>query len=197
MRTTNLVLIWLVVALVAFSAMAREQFELDRLQSQAIIDLHRRVIQLELNVRALQQQTARLDSVVAWADHAGTTPAYASIVIDAANDVGLELRLAFSLVRVESGFDSLAVSRVGARGLTQIMPLTRDDECPGVDLFDPRANARCGFAYLLKLLDRTDGDLRRALLMYNRGPTRVAYLERIGRDPSNGYARAVCGGSCD
>jgi soluble lytic murein transglycosylase-like protein len=110
----------------------------------------------------------------------------------AAVEAGIEIPLAFALVRIESNFDSLAVSSVGARGLSQVMPSTGNWWCPGTNLFEARGNLRCGFTYLRHLLDEhTDGDLRLALLSYNRGPQRVATLTRRGVDPANGYADAV------
>ena len=156
----------------------------------------RRIQQLETSLELIQIQLTRLDSVLTYASRYGTTPSYSAIILDAAWATGLDPELAFRLVDVESSFDSLAVSRAGALGLTQVMPKTGEEYCPGVNLFDPRLNARCGFTYLLVLLEKTDGDLRRALLMYNRGPNRVTRLEANGRDPDNGYADLVCNGPC-
>jgi soluble lytic murein transglycosylase-like protein len=41
------------------------------------------------------------------------------------------------------------------------------------------------------LLERFNGDLRMALLAYNRGPSRVNDLLARGRNPANGYDQSV------
>jgi soluble lytic murein transglycosylase-like protein len=61
-------------------------------------------------------------------------------------------------------------------------------------LHDPEINLRIGFRFLKDLIARFDGDLRVALLAYNRGPTRVAELLAAGEDPANGYSKAVLSG---
>jgi soluble lytic murein transglycosylase-like protein len=117
-------------------------------------------------------------------------------IFDIARDEGIDPAVAFSLVRVESGFMRNAISPKGAVGLTQLMPSTARFLEPGVSyqaLFDRETNLRIGFRYLRQLVDQYDGDLRLALLAYNRGPTRVDSIRRAGGDPSNGYARAVLG----
>lgn len=115
-------------------------------------------------------------------------------VHDTAREVGLDPEIAFRMVEIESAFRRRAVSSAGAVGLTQIKPSTARWLMPSVtrrELFDTRINLRLGFRYLRVLLDRYDGDVRLALLAYNRGPTRVGSDLAMGRDPSNGYARSV------
>lgn len=106
-------------------------------------------------------------------------------------------QLAFGLVKTESSFRTRAVSHVGARGLTQVMPRTARWLEPGVtaeDLFDRRTNLRLGFRYLRELIEKYDGDVRLALLAYNRGPGTVDRVIERGGDPDNGYADRVLGG---
>jgi soluble lytic murein transglycosylase-like protein len=50
---------------------------------------------------------------------------------------------------------------------------------------------RVGFRFFRDLLERFDGDLRMALLAYNRGPGRVSGLLARGRSPANGYDQSV------
>jgi soluble lytic murein transglycosylase-like protein len=121
----------------------------------------------------------------------------AAAINDIALAEGIDPAIAFQLVRVESGFYRRAVSPMGAVGLAQLMPLTAFELDPSLrygDLFDRDTNLRLGFRYLRQLIDRYDGDLRLALLAYNRGPGTVDSVLRAGGDPSNGYARAVLGG---
>jgi soluble lytic murein transglycosylase-like protein len=89
-----------------------------------------------------------------------------------AKRAGLDEKLAMMLVSAESGFDSKARSKVGAMGLTQLMPATAD--ALGVrDPWNPQENLAGGFRYLRSLIDRFDGDRRLALAAYNAGPNAV------------------------
>ena len=85
---------------------------------------------------------------------------------------GVEAELARAIVAVESCFDPEAVSRVGARGLMQLMPRTA--ESLGVsDSFDIHQNLRAGIEYFQRLHQRYDGDPILALAAYNAGPGAV------------------------
>jgi soluble lytic murein transglycosylase-like protein len=115
-------------------------------------------------------------------------------VWDAAIAHGFNPELVAALAAVESAYDTMAVSRVGARGIVQVMPATAVGE--GADpsrLFELRYNLDVGLAYLNKLLLEHGGDIRLTLLSYNRGPGRVAFLVRRGVDPANGYATDIMG----
>jgi len=77
-----------------------------------------------------------------------------------------------SLVKAESGGNTRAVSRAGARGLMQLMPGTAADL--GVeDSFRPEQNVRGGTTYLDSLLTRYHDNLSLALAAYNAGPAAV------------------------
>ncbi|MGO9318933.1 MAG: lytic transglycosylase domain-containing protein [Terracidiphilus sp.] len=90
----------------------------------------------------------------------------------AGHEHNLDVDLLASLVKAESGGDSRAVSRAGARGLTQLMPATAKDM--GVaDSFKPDENLRGGAAYLDQLLTRYQNNLAKALAAYNAGPDAV------------------------
>jgi soluble lytic murein transglycosylase-like protein len=121
----------------------------------------------------------------------------AAAIHDIALAEGIEPALAFSLVRVESGFERSAVSSAGAVGLTQVMPSTArwlDPDVAYPELFERDTNLRLGFRYLRTLIEQYRGDVHLALLAYNRGPNRVDEILRAGGDPSNGYARLVRSG---
>ena len=122
------------------------------------------------------------------------TPTMAEAIHAAAVEAGIAPEVAFGLVRTESAFRNSATSHVGAIGLTQLMPATARWLEPGTtrrDLRDPETNARIGFRYLARLIDRYDGDTRLALTAYNRGPGTVDRVLRRGGDPDNGYADKV------
>lgn len=85
--------------------------------------------------------------------------------------VGLDSKLAHAVVRTESNYEPLAVSKKGAMGLMQLMPvLIRTYDL--LDPFDPERNLEAGMRHLRRLLGRFD--LRRALAAYNAGEGSVA-----------------------
>jgi hypothetical protein len=109
----------------------------------------------------------------------------------------VEPKLAYGLVKTESMFDERAVSHVGARGLTQVMPRTAAWLVPGTkteDLYDRQTNLRLGFRYLDQMIDKYKGNVRLALLAYNRGPGTVDKVLKRGGNPDNGYADKVLRG---
>ena len=115
---------------------------------------------------------------------------------DVARAEGIDPELGFRLVRVESAFNPQARSRVGALGLTQLMPATARWLQRGITrqgILEPETNLRIGFRYLRSLIAKYDGDLQLALLAYNRGDGAVDRDLRRGRNPENGYSRAVLG----
>jgi soluble lytic murein transglycosylase-like protein len=124
-------------------------------------------------------------------------PDLARRIYDAAIAQGIEPELAFRLVRVESVFDPDAVSPVGALGLTQLMLGTARGFEPNVtreQLLDPDVNLRIGLRYLRALIRENKGDLKLALLVYNRGPVAVKHALSLGLDPTNGYESLVTKG---
>lgn len=122
----------------------------------------------------------------------------ATAINDIALSEGIAPELAFRVVQLESGFNRRAVSPMGAVGYAQLMPATAFEMDPSLDyqdLFDRDTNLRLGFRYLRWLIDRYGGDLRLALLAYNRGPGTVDSIRRVGGDPANGYARSIMDGT--
>ena len=97
---------------------------------------------------------------------------FAREIRDAAQRHGVEEALIKAVIRVESGFNSRAVSPKGARGLMQLMPGTAS--MLGVrDSFDPRQNIEGGVRHLRGLIDRFGSDLKLALAAYNAGEQAV------------------------
>ena len=118
------------------------------------------------------------------------------ILAQAARDYGLPVDLILAQAWAESGWRVDAVSNKGAVGVLQIMPKAVDfistrllklDQ--HLDPRDPAANARMGARFMRHLLDRLDGDLRRALIAYNQG---LSGLFRKGPVPAaESYADKV------
>ncbi len=107
----------------------------------------------------------------------------------AAQDVPPELVRA--VMHVESCFDRRAVSRVGARGLMQLMPDTAT--LLGVkDSFDAGQNIEGGARYLRMMRDRYPGDWKLVLAAYNAGPGAVDKYKAIPPYPeTQGYVKKV------
>ena len=128
------------------------------------------------------------------------SPQLAHAIHAAAEAQGLDPDLGYRLVRAESAFNPRARSHAGALGLTQLMPgtarwLDRRMTTPE-RIMEPDANLAVGFRYLRQLIDKY-GDVRLALLAYNRGEGAVDRDLRRGRDPENGYSRKVLGAGGD
>lgn len=90
------------------------------------------------------------------------------IVRESANKYNLDPALIRAIIAVESNGDPKAVSPAGAQGLMQLMPGTAA-EMGVTDPFDPVQNIMGGAAYLRRLLDRYQGNVRLALAAYNWG----------------------------
>ena len=108
----------------------------------------------------------------------------------AAQATGLNPYLVAAVVRTESAFDPLAVSKAGAAGLMQLMPAAAADR-KVEDVFDPEDNLRGGAEHLRLMIDRFES-LTLALAAYNAGATTV---ERYGDIPpyreTRNYVRKV------
>lgn len=85
---------------------------------------------------------------------------------------GVSKELIKAIITVESCFDRYAVSRVGAKGLMQLMPQTA--ELMGVyNVFNAKDNIRGGTRYFRQMLELFEFDLELALAAYNAGPNAV------------------------
>ena len=97
---------------------------------------------------------------------------YDHVIQEAARRQGLDPLILKAVMKVESDFNPYAVSSKGAQGLMQLMPATAR-EMNVRRVFDPMENVHGGAAYLRKMLNRFNGDLRLALAAYNAGPKAV------------------------
>ena len=154
-----------------------------------------------LNARGeLDLANAQLDKmhrVFSYSSRYGIGADLTATIYETALAEGIDPELAFRLVRVESEFNPRAVSPVGAVGLTQLMVPTAKYFDRGITrekLFDPETNLRIGFRYLRGLMKSYKGDLKIALLVYNRGPVAVEHALTAGLDPANGYDKMILKG---
>jgi len=101
-----------------------------------------------------------------------STPKMREMLAHAGGQHRVDADLLASVVRAESGGQVAAVSRVGARGLMQLMPATA--LAMGVkDAFVAEQNIDGGSAYLDWLLTRYHDDMALALAAYNAGPAAI------------------------
>jgi soluble lytic murein transglycosylase-like protein len=106
--------------------------------------------------------------------------------------------LMVALIRVESAGNPAAVSYLGARGLTQVMPNTGIQiarelgvKWDGPDmLYDVETSVRFGTYYLSTLLERF-GDVHAAVAAYYWGPENIARRLRAGTPLPTGYPGKV------
>jgi hypothetical protein len=86
----------------------------------------------------------------------------------AARRHNVDANLVRALIRVESNFNSKAVSRKGAMGLMQLMPSTAR-QLKVTNPFDPDQNVDAGVRHLKKLLQDFNGNVKLSLAAYNAG----------------------------
>jgi soluble lytic murein transglycosylase-like protein len=98
---------------------------------------------------------------------------YNALIMEMAGKYGVDSDLVKAIIKVESNFNHKAVSKKGAKGLMQLMPMTA--LTLGVtDCFHPETNVDGGIRYLSYLLGLYNNNLYMALAAYNAGERAVA-----------------------
>jgi soluble lytic murein transglycosylase len=124
---------------------------------------------------------------------------------------GVDPYIVAGLIRQESVFSPTATSRVGARGLMQVMPATAqliskrqgNGTISAADLYNPSLNIKLGMNYLAQMLGKF-GRIEYAAAAYNAGPARAErwiadrgsmdiedWIESIPFSETRGYVQGV------
>ena len=138
----------------------------------------------DIRYRRIDLQPNRLHAVI-------TEHELAPVISRFSRQHQLHPALIRAVIKAESDFDPLAVSRAGAVGLMQLMPQTAI-RLDVRDLYDPEDNIGGGTKYLRQLLDRFQGNLPLALAAYNAGETVVERYRALPPiDETRQYVRRV------
>jgi len=97
---------------------------------------------------------------------------YDHLITKASQKYNVESALIKAVIKAESNFNHMAVSRKGARGLMQLMPATASSMRVH-DSFHPGNNIEGGARYLGYLIKYFNGSLPLALAAYNAGENAV------------------------
>jgi hypothetical protein len=116
---------------------------------------------------------------------------YDPLIQEFSGKYGVDSALVKAIMRAESGFNSYAVSRKGAKGLMQLMPQTAE-QWSVIDIFDPRQNIEGGVKHLKHLLETFENNLDLSIAAYNAG--KEAVIRNYSIPPFNetqNYVRKV------
>jgi soluble lytic murein transglycosylase-like protein len=130
---------------------------------------------------AVEVQTVSIPMIESSATGASHTAAGTELeraVSRAAKQHRLHPALLFAVMKAESSFNPIVVSKAGAVGLMQLVPETAMRH--GVqNLYDTNENVAGGARHLRYLLDRFHGNTRLALAAYNAGEGKVDRYKQI------------------
>jgi soluble lytic murein transglycosylase-like protein len=139
---------------------------------------------------SVQSANAKIVAANARGHQASQEEIDASIVMAAARH-NVDPNLVRAVVKVESNFNSNAVSRKGAMGLMQLMPQTARS-LKVKNPFDPDQNVDAGVRHLKQLLENYGGDVNLTLAAYNAGSGAVARSAGVPRFPeTQNYVRRI------
>jgi soluble lytic murein transglycosylase-like protein len=138
------------------------------------------------------QQTATAKIITANSHgHQATQEEIDAAIVMAAARHNVDANLVRAVVKVESNFNSNAVSRKGAMGLMQLMPQTARS-LKVKNPFDPEQNVDAGVRHLKQLLENYNGDVNLTLAAYNAGQRAVARSAGVPRfAETQNYVRRI------
>jgi soluble lytic murein transglycosylase-like protein len=140
-----------------------------------------------LNTRKVTEQVLRVIS--RHGKRGVNKPMLAASIVAEARRQSYDPLFVAAVIKSESGFDSIAQSGVGARGLMQLMPGTAryvedmkpEDASKRGDLTDPGHNLKLGIRYLKHLEAMYGGNRVLTLMAYNWGPGHVERTVKGGQ----------------
>lgn len=100
---------------------------------------------------------------------------YEKYILKYSKEYNVDPALVATIIYTESHYNPEATSRVGAKGLMQIMPATavgiaqRIGDSSVGDLYDPETSIRYGTFYIAEKIEWYGGDVNAALAGYNGG----------------------------
>ena len=103
---------------------------------------------------------------------------YDSLISEFSKKYKVDFALIKAMIQAESGFNPLAISRKGAKGLMQLMPETAF-RMNVSNVFNPKENIEGGVRHFKYLLSLFNNDLRLSLAAYNAGENLVAELRSV------------------
>lgn len=139
---------------------------------------------------SVQSANAKIVAANATGHQASPEEIDSAIVMAAARH-NVDPNLVRAVVKVESNFNSNAVSRKGAMGLMQLMPSTARS-LKVANPFDAAQNVDAGVRHLKQLLENYNGDVSLTLAAYNAGSGAVARSAGVPRyAETQNYVRRI------
>lgn len=102
----------------------------------------------------------------------------------------IPIELVKAVIEKESSWNNKAYSRLGAKGLMQVMEATASGlgKSPKESLYNPYTNIYYGCKYLRQLLDKFNGNYEKTLMAYYSGPASVSPIVSKNRPSVFQYA---------
>lgn len=130
--------------------------------------VQKKVSSTPIQDRAKAMQSATANQAVSTVSPSMGRQDVQSMIVNIAQQEGVDPSLALAVAQQESGFNPSAIGDGGKSfGLFQIHQPSHPDYKGGTN---PEANARYGIRYLKNLLDANNGNVHDALWSYNAGP---------------------------
>ncbi len=122
----------------------------------------------------------------------------AEVIFSESRKYGYDPMFVMAVIMTESSFRKGQISPKGARGLMQVVPFVGADVASraGVDwegtetLYEPEQNIKVGTRHLFEQILKF-GDVKKALVSYNLGETRLRSLMRRDRPLPKQYLKTV------
>jgi soluble lytic murein transglycosylase-like protein len=158
-------------------------------------DLHGQLVQMNNEYLANEKKYARIDFLeYKTAVFRKKFPDFSKIIdvtYQKSQVFGFQPNLILAIMQVESAFNPLAISVAGAYGLMQVRYEVWKDEL-GIDksrIFDIAYNIELGLQILKQYYDLSDGNVKRALFLYNNGYkyNNTSYLVKVNNSIYNQY----------